>query len=85
MEEGTEEQEPKPANKTLLTISFAKDGLNGAGGASSRIFINAATGNASMKTAGDIEGLSPKTRDLYAQFLISVSDDAQTFINNQNS
>jgi hypothetical protein len=38
-----------------------------------------------MKNAGDIEGLSPKTRDLYAQLLVSVADDAITFINNQNS
>lgn len=85
VEEGTEEQEPKPADKTLFTMSFAKDGLNGAGGASSRVFINGATGRASMKNAGDIEGLSPKTRDLFAKLLISVADDAITFINNQNS
>lgn len=78
--------EPKPANKTLFSMSIAKDGLNGANGVSSRVFKDGATGIARIShQSSDMDGLSEKSRNLYSQLLISISDDAQTFINNQNS
>jgi len=85
VEEGTEEQEPKPANKTLFSMSIAKDGLNGESGVSTRVFINGETERVAIKTSGDMNGLSEKSRNLFAKLLISVADDAITFINNQNS
>ncbi len=77
--------EPKPANKTLFSMSIAKDGLNGESGVSTRVFVNGETERVAIKTSGFMNGLSEKSKNLFGQLLISVADDAQTFIDNQNS